>query len=133
SARSERPPLRSLLVALLLVSSALLAGCSDKLGLSKASIDAPSFDLSPEAGDASTTFHLDAGALSKYNGTWDFGDGTVKYGASADQKYGLTSGKTTVTLIVTESSGKQGTATRAALLGNRSTRTSSVRVPTDKS
>lgn len=123
--------LRPVLLAALLLAAPLLAGCTDKLSLNKASLDAPAFDLAPEKGDATTRFHVDAGALAKYNLTWDFGDGTRAYGASADHKYGFTNGQMTITLYVSDGA-KQTTATRIAILGNGANRNPSVSLSAEK-
>lgn len=108
-----------ILLAVLLVVAAVSAGCTDKLSFnSGGTIDAPSFSLSPEAGDAETVFSVDAGALGdKHNITWDFGDGTTAYGRTAQHAYGFTNGVMTVTLIATDATGKQGIATRTLTLG----------------
>ena len=118
SPSSGGPLLRTLLLVALLATATLAAGCTDKLSLNKATLDDPSFSLEPETGDATTTFHVDAGALSKYHVTWDFGDGTHAEGGSADHKYGFTNGRMTITLIATGDDGKQGTAQRVVVLGN---------------
>jgi hypothetical protein len=101
-------------VALLL--AATLGGCSSSL-LSHASIDAPAFDVSPDRGDATTTFHVDAGSWADgASVTWDFGDGATATGRAADHKYGFTNGAMTITLLATQG-GKQGVATRTITLG----------------
>jgi hypothetical protein len=109
---------RPLSLALALAFVLLAAGCTDKLSLNHATLESPSFSLTPQEGDATTTFHVDAGSLSKYNVSWDFGDGTRAYGGSADHKYGFTNGKMTVTLTVTDAAGKQGFATQVVTLGD---------------
>ncbi|GEM_PF-5078009 len=124
--------LRPLLLVALLAVASVAAGCTDKLSLNKATLDNPSFDLSPETGDATTTFHVDAGALSKYNVTWDFGDGTHAYGGSADHQYGFSNGRMTVTLIATDATGKQGIATRVVVLGTGVNHPPSVRISSSR-
>lgn len=104
-------------LAALLVVAALLSGCADKLSFNSATLDEPSFDLEPLTGDAKTQFHADAGALGKYNVSWDWGDGTVSYGASASHAYGFTNGIMTVRLVATDEAGKTGIATQQVVLG----------------
>jgi hypothetical protein len=117
AANQVSPVSRPVLVAALLCALAL-AGCSDKLSFSgAATLDEPSFSLDPLTGDKDTVFKVDAGALSEYNVTWDWGDGTFSYGGSAEHKYGFTNGVMTVTLIATAADGKQGIATRELTLG----------------
>lgn len=111
------PLLRVLLVAAALVGPLALAGCTDKLSLSAATLDEPDFDLSPLKGDASTVFQVDAGPLSKYNVTWDWGDGTFTYGGASEHKYGFTNGIMTITLIATADDGTQGIHSREITLG----------------
>jgi hypothetical protein len=125
--------IRSLLVVALLAASVLAAGCTDKLSLNKASLDDPSFSVSPETGDAATTFHVDAGALSKYNVTWDFGDGKHANGGSADHQYGFSNGRMTITLIATDGAGKQGIATRVVVLGTGTNHPPSARISAQRS
>ena len=107
---------RPLLVAATLASLAF-AGCTDKLSFAGATLDEPSFSLDPLTGDKDTVFKVDAGALSEYNVTWDWGDGTYSYGGQAEHKYGFTNGVMTVTLIATAEDGKQGIATQQITLG----------------
>lgn len=110
--------LRAILVSSLLLVS-LMAGCTDKLALNAASVDAPAFDLSPTEGGKTTVFKADARGLGeKNNVTWDWGDGTYSYGDVAEHKYGFTNGVMTVTLLVTSPDGKQGIATRTITLGS---------------
>ena len=108
--------MRALLVVALLVAGSF-AGCSDKLSFNSATLDAPSFSLDPLAGDAKTEFHADAGALGKYNVTWDWGDGTVTYGASSKHVFGFTNGVMSVKLVATDDAGKTGIATQQVVLG----------------
>jgi PKD domain len=123
---------KSLLLVALVAASCLAAGCTDKLSLNKATLDDPSFSVSPTSGGADTTFHVDAGSLSKYNLTWDFGDGTHAYGASADHRYGFSNGHMTITLIATDSTGKQGIATQSVELGNGVNSPPTVRLSADR-
>lgn len=105
-------------VIVLLLGSASLAGCSDKLSFTSASIDAPSFDVSPDHGDATTEFRVTAGSWA--NGlrvTWDFGDGTSAQGTTAAHRYGFTNGIMTITLLVSDAHAKQSIATRTVTLG----------------
>ena len=109
--------MRALFLAVVLAVSATLAGCSDKLSFQSATIDAPSFDVSPDHGDATTTFHVSAGSWADaLHVTWDFGDGITVEGTSADHQYGFTNGVTTITMLAT-SGAKQGLATRSVTLG----------------
>lgn len=105
------------LVLGVLLGALVLAGCTDRLSLSSATLEEPSFDLEPLTGDKDTLFQVDAGALSKYNVTWDWGDGVLTYGGASEHKYGFTNGRMTVTLIATDEGGKQGIATREIVLG----------------
>lgn len=105
------------------VLAVLLAGCTGGLGgalsLNAASLAEPSFDLSPEKGDAQTVFKVDARGLGdKYNVTWDWGDGIFSYGEEAEHKFGFTNGIMTVTLIATDDDGQQGIASRTLTLGS---------------
>ncbi|MFA5861989.1 MAG: PKD domain-containing protein, partial [Candidatus Thermoplasmatota archaeon] len=108
------------LAAVAIVLALVGAGCTSKLGLTPAAtLDKPAFGVSPAKGDANTTFHVDAGALSKYDITWDFGDGASAHGGTAEHKYGFTNGVMTITLLATDpASGKQAIATRTVTLGN---------------
>jgi len=102
--------------ALLLVL--LVAGCTSFKLTPAATLDAPRFDVTPDRGDASTLFHVDAGALSKYDVLWDFGDGTLAGGGLAEHKYGFSDGVMTITMIVNDpASGRQVIATRTVTLG----------------
>lgn len=116
AANQVSPVFRPVLAAALLCALAL-AGCTDKLSFSSATLDEPSFSLDPLTGDKDTVFKVDAGALSEYNVSWDWGDGTASYGGKAEHKYGFTNGVMTVTLIATDASGKQGIATQQLTLG----------------
>lgn len=111
--------MRTLALALaLLVAMPAFAGCTDKISFNSASVDEGKFSLTPDKGDARTLFKVDAGKLGEgKNVTWDFGDGTVRYGGSAEHKYGFTNGVMTITLLVTGSDGKQSVATRTVKLG----------------
>lgn len=109
-------------LGVVLAVAVLLAGCTgglgDALSLNNASLDEPSFDLSPDKGDAQTVFKVDARGLGeKYNVTWDWGDGTLSYGEEAEHKYGFTNGVMSVTLVATDDDGKQGIASRTLTLG----------------
>ncbi|HWH07570.1 MAG TPA: PKD domain-containing protein [Candidatus Thermoplasmatota archaeon] len=105
-------------LVLLTAAALLAAGCTGKLGLSNAaSIDAPTFTVTPESGDGSTTFTVDAGKLADgMEATWDFGDGTILTGRTASHAYGFTNGEMTITLLLTKD-GKQGIATKTVKLG----------------
>lgn len=107
-------------VPLVLAAAAALlaAGCTDKLGLGNAaSIDDPTFTVEPESGDGSTLFKVDAGKLADgMEATWDFGDGTILSGRTAEHAYGFTNGEMTITLLLTKD-GKQGIETRTVKLG----------------
>ena len=123
------PVFRPVSVAALLCALAF-AGCTDKLSFSSATLEAPSFTLDPLTGDKDTLFKVDAGALSEYNVTWDWGDGTLSHGGQAEHRYGFTNGVMTVTLIATAEDGRQGIATQQLTLGtgvNRDPTLSSVR------
>ena len=111
------PVFRPLLVAATLLSAMGLAGCTDDLSFSSATLDEPSFTLDPLVGDKSTVFTVDAGALSQYNVTWDWGDGTLTYGGVSEHRYGFTNGIMTVTLIATAEDGQQGIARQQITLG----------------
>lgn len=101
-----------------LAAALLLAGCAGKLGLG-ASVQDPSFTVSPESGGKDTVFEVDAGRLGdKADIKWDFGDGTSATGRRADHKYGFTNGIVTITMTVTDDSGAQGTTTRTVKLGS---------------
>ena len=107
----------------ILVLAVLSAGCTGGLGgalsLNGASLSDPSFDISPESGDAQTVFKVDARGLGeKYNVTWDWGDGVLSYGEEAEHKYGFTNGVMTITLVATDSDGTQGIASRTVTLGS---------------
>ena len=107
-------------VPLVLAAAAALlaAGCTDKLGFSEAaSLDDPAFVVEPESGDKDTVFKVDAGKLADgMEATWDFGDGTILSGRTAEHAYGFTNGEMTITLLLTKD-GKQGIATRTVTLG----------------
>ena len=105
-------------LVLLAAGALLAAGCTGKLGLSNAaSIEDPSFTVTPESGDASTTFSVDAGKLADgMEATWDFGDGTILTGRTASHAYGFTNGEMTITLLLSKD-GEQGIATRTVKLG----------------
>ena len=107
-------------VPLVLAATAALlaAGCTGKLGITDAaSLDEPGFTVTPEKGDASTVFTVDAGKLaSGMEATWDFGDGTFLAGRIASHAYGFTNGEMTITLLLTKD-GEQGIATRTVKLG----------------
>lgn len=108
------------LAAVALVIALAGAGCTGKLALTPAAtLEKPAFDVSPEKGDAATTFHVDAGALSKYEVAWDFGDGASAKGPTAEHKYGFTNGIMTITLLAADPvTGKQAIATRTITLGS---------------
>jgi hypothetical protein len=114
--RGRSPPVRA---ALALVALALLtSGCTGTFLQPAATLDKPRFDVTPDHGDAQTVFHVDAGALSKYDDEWEFGDGTLARGPTADHAYGFTNGRMTITLLVTDNAtGKQAIATRDVTLG----------------
>lgn len=109
--------LRPLLALGVLLGSVTLAGCTDKLSFSGATLEEPAFDLAPLTGDKDTVFSADASALAEYNLTWDWGDGTFSHGPKVEHKYGFTNGVMTVTLFVTDEAGKQGFASREVTLG----------------
>ncbi len=109
--------MRAFVLATILVAAAF-AGCTEKVGLDSASADSASFKLEPTTGGKDTVFKVDAGKLAKNNVTWDWGDGTVSYGAKAEHKYNFTNGVMTVTLIATDKDGKQGIATGKVTLGS---------------
>jgi hypothetical protein len=101
----------------------LLAGCTGGVGgalrLNKATLDEPDFELTPEKGDKDTTFQVDSlGLGDEHNVTWDWGDGTITYGATSSHKYGFTNGVMTVTMIASSSDGEQGIALKHATLGS---------------
>lgn len=109
-------------VALTLMAAVVLAGCTGgiggAIGLNDATLAEPSFDLTPDKGDATTLFKVDSRGLGdKYNVTWEWGDGIVTYGATSEHKYGFSNGAVTVTLVVTDTDGKQNFATRTITLG----------------
>lgn len=112
--------MRVLALALsILVLMPALAGCTDKISFNSASVEDGKFSLVPDKGDAKTVFKVDAGKLGEgRNVTWDFGDGTTKFGASAEHRYNFTNGVVTITLIATDEDGKQGIATRTVTLGS---------------
>lgn len=107
-------------VPLVLLAAAALAatGCTGKLGMTpSASLDEPTFTVTPESGGNNTLFEVDAGKLADgMEATWDFGDGTVMSGRKATHAYGFTNGEMTITLILTKD-GKQGIATKTVKLG----------------
>lgn len=111
-------------MVLVVVSAVALSGCTSSpgglLSFNEATLEEPSFDLSPETGDKDTLFHVDSRGLGKkHNVTWDWGDGTFSYGAEAEHRYGFTNGQMTVTLIATSAEdGRQGIATRQLTLGD---------------
>lgn len=109
-------------LAVALIVPVVLAGCTGGIGgalsLNQATLDDPSFDLSPESGGKETVFRVDSRGLGdKYDVTWDWGDGTQSTGGSAEHKYGFTNGVMTITLIATSKDGEQGIATRQVTLG----------------
>lgn len=108
-------------LAILLVGS-LLAGCTDKLTPSSdgGATGSSGFSVTPEKGGKDTVFTVDAGKLAakSVNLTWDFGDGTVAYGARAEHVYGFTNGVMTITLFATDAAGKQGISMRTVTLGS---------------
>lgn len=98
------------------------AGCTGGVGgalsFNSATLDDPSFDLSPLTGDGKTVFKANARGLgTRYNVTWDWGDGTRSFGEDAEHQYGFTNGIVTVTLIATDEGGQQGIATLQLTLG----------------
>lgn len=102
--------------AVLLVALAVLAaGCNGPLG--GASLDEPSFVVEPASGDGATLFKVDAGRLGDgMKASWDFGDGSVAEGRTAEHAYGFTNGMMTITLVLTKD-GEQAVATREVKLG----------------
>ena len=125
------------LIVCALAASVALSGCTGgvggALGLDKASLDDPSFDLAPETGDKTTVFRVDSKGLGeKYNVTWDWGDGTLSYGATAEHAYGFTNGIMTITLLVTASDGQQSFVTREVTLGTGENRPPTVSARTSK-
>lgn len=119
--------MRAVSLALLLVLAGLGAGCTDKLSLSSVTGggDGP-FSVSPDKGDAGTTFHVETGASGDV--TWDFGDGTTATGRSADHKYGFSNGVMTITMIATGADGKQTISTKTVTLGTGANRPPTVSV-----
>lgn len=123
--------------ALCVIAAVTLSGCTGgvggAIGLNKASLDEPSFDLSPERGEKDTLFQVDSRGLGdRYNVTWDWGDGTLSYGGTAEHKYGFTNGVMTVTLIVTADDGEQGFARRDITLGSGVNKPPTVTVSSSK-
>ncbi|HUR68402.1 MAG TPA: PKD domain-containing protein [Candidatus Thermoplasmatota archaeon] len=120
-------------LACIVILAVATAGCTGGVGralkLNSASLENPTFELSPEKGEKDTTFHVDSNGLGdKYNVTWDWGDGTLTYGATSDHAYGFTNGVMTVTLVATDDGGTQGFATRTLTLGNGENKAPTVNV-----
>ena len=106
-------------VVLAVVSAGCTGGLGDGIGLNRASLEDPQFDLTPDKGDANTLFKVDARGLGeRHNVTWDWGDGVLTYGDVSEHKFGFTNGVMTVTLVATSVDGEQGIATRQLTLGS---------------
>jgi hypothetical protein len=118
-------------------SAVLLAGCTGGVGgalsFNKATLDDPDFSVTPDKGERDTVFKVDSlGLGDEHNVTWDWGDGTITYGATSEHKYGFTNGVMTITLIATAADGQQGIATKDVTLGTGENRPPTVSIRSSK-
>lgn len=96
-----------------------LAGCASPFA-AEVGLDSLTFALSPERGDASTLFEVDASAAADAGlaTTIHWGDGAIAPGPKASHRYGFTNGVVVVALVAQDpATGEEAVATREVTLG----------------